>query len=224
MTQLFYKIKKNGYTQSLLLFFLILYTIINPLASTAILNGCYYGSLLLFVGLSVEKRAVYGVEWQTPLRKSAVFFVFWVLIGLVGALDVPHSWHDIYSHLFKYMALCFMLAVIGASPKKMTAFSMLFTASIVGCVLYYLIFVYVIDGHPFSHRSGNAHGFSNNLINIHALFAIFFCICNFITIRNKYGKIAFVFLMMPLLATVILTQTKWFHCHSFFKHCLLSFP
>lgn len=201
--------KRENYARNLIIFFLSVYVLINPLPHITTIQGiCFFGAVLLFIGME-EVRKGNVLRFNTPLLIPTILFVIWVMIGLLFAVDNQNSRHDIYSHLIKYVVLCIIFVSIFNTREKMQLLSWLIISSVVSFVLYSFFKFYIVAGHDLTAKFlGNSQGMTCNLISIPAFFAAFLILSNIITTDKIYLKFLFLLLLMPLVLASILTQAR----------------
>ncbi|MFA7347224.1 MAG: O-antigen ligase family protein [Desulfurivibrionaceae bacterium] len=201
--------KIKNYAANLIIFFLSVYVVINPLPHTTTIQGiCLYGAVLLFVAMnSVGKINIF--QFQTPLLVPTILFVVWVLAGLFFAVDKQNSAHDLYSHLFKYLILCILFVNIFNTRKKIEVLSWVIIFSVVSFVMYSFFTFYVVGGNDISVKFfGNSQGMTYNLLSIPVIFAVFLILCNSVTVTKVYSKILILLLLVPLVSASVLTQAR----------------
>ncbi|MGV1098497.1 O-antigen ligase family protein [Thiovibrio sp. JS02] len=188
---------------------LSLSVVVNPFShTTTIKEICFYGSLLAAIVLFAAGKRDFFAR-PTPLLIPVLLFAAWILLGLVWALDRQNTWHDIYSHLFRYIILSLLLVKFFSSRKSMVILSWLFSLSIAGFVIYALWNFYFVSEQGMLVRFlGNSQGMTYNLINIPIIISIFFVSCNAFTADDKYRRFLPLFLLIPLVAALVLTQAR----------------
>lgn len=190
-------------------FLLSLYVVVNPFShTTTIKEISFYGSLLTFGMLVIAGKRDF---WQnpTPLRIPVLLFVAWVLLGTVWALDRQNSWHDIYTHLLRYVVIYVMLVIFAYSRKNIVMLSWAFSLSIIMFVAYALFDYYFICENGILVRFfGNSQGMTYNLLSIPVIISIFFISCNIFLSAKKNTRFLLLFLLIPLVAALVLTQAR----------------
>lgn len=194
---------------NLIIFFLSVLTLFNPVAhTTTVREICFYIPLLLFILLLLTNRK--GMFFfRTPLFIPTVLFSAWAVFGLFFALDKSNSWHDIYSLLFRYSILAVLIVSFFWNEKKMRLLSWLITISLVSFVSYALIKFYFVTDFDFGVRFyGNSEGMTQNLINIPIIFSCFLIYCNLVDTNKLYLRLLYLLLYIPLISALILTQSR----------------
>lgn len=192
------------------IFLLSVYVVVNPFAhTTSIKEICFYGSLLAFVAAIVAGKRDFW-DNPTPLRTPTLMFVGWVLVGLIWAQDRQNTWHDIYSHLFRYIVLYFLLINFFSLRKNTALLSWFFSLSIVVFIIYALWNHFIVtDKGVFQRFMGNSEGMTYNLLSIPAIISIFFVSCNaFTTTEGQCRRFLPLFLLAPLITGLILTRAR----------------
>ena len=81
--------EKKKYAENLISLLLSVYIFVNPFPhTTTIQEICFYGSLLLFVGVNGVRGIKFSGE-NTPLFLPAILFVVWVVFGKLDAIVAP---------------------------------------------------------------------------------------------------------------------------------------
>lgn len=206
---IFQELKTENYAANLIMFFLSVYVVINPLPHTTTIQAiCFYGALLLFIGMNSVKR-INIFQFNTPLLVPTILFVIWVVAGLFFAVDKQNSMHDIYSHFFKYIILCIMFVNIFNNRKKIEILSWIIIFSVVFFILYSLYKFYVVTGLDISTKFFyNLQGMTYNLLSIPIFFAAFLVLCNCIIIKKVHSKLLVLLLLIPLVFASVLTQAR----------------
>ena len=202
------KIKRCA--SSSIIFLLSVYVLANPfLHTTTIKEGCFYGSVFFLIILfALGERDI--LSRKTPLRLPVLLFVSWVLIGMPTALDINNSWHDIYSHFFRYMIIYVLIVNFFDTQEKIEQLTVLIIFSIVVFVLWKLSSFYLVQGYSFSRRFfGNSAGMTYNLLSIPVMFAGYLAVSRGITtLQHGFLKICYFLAPIPLILAVIMTQAR----------------
>lgn len=201
--------EKKKYIESVILFILSVYILVNPLPHTTTIQGiCLYGSLLLFVGVNGVKEMKFS-KGNTPLFAPTILFFVWVVFGLFFAVDKQNSIHDIYSHFFKYIILCILFVNIFNTRKKIEILTLAIIFSVVSFVLYSFFKFYIVNGFDISTKFfGNSQGMTYNLLSIPVIFSAFLILCIGINVNKTYLKLLLFLLIIPLVLASVLTQAR----------------
>jgi len=206
---IFQAFKRENYAANLIVFFLSVYVLINPLPHTTTIQGiCLYASLLLFLGMRGSK-AVKVFHGKTPLFFPTILFVSWILLGVLFAVDRQNSMHDIYAHVFRYIILCILFVNVFFTRNRVRFLSGVILFSVVSFVIYSLVDFYVVRGNGIEERFfGNSHGMTYNLVSIPIIFSFFLVLCNLLIAKKKYFRPLYILLLVPLVSALVLTQAR----------------
>lgn len=132
--------------------FLVLVNIaLNPFPhTTTIREISYYSAVALLVAYFLRYR-----DWsafKTPFVLPVALFTGWALAGLLWALDLGASLHDIRTHLVKYIVLFLLLTIFFNSRAKVRLLFWTIIVSVVISGFHDMYFFYVVDKNSFLTR------------------------------------------------------------------------
>jgi len=132
--------------------FLVLINIaLNPFPhTTAIREVSYYLAVALLTFYFFRYR-----DWsalKTRLTLPVALFTVWAFVGLFWALDVSASFHDIRSHLLKYIVFFLLLTIFFNSRAKIRLLFWTIIISVVISGFYDMYFFYVVGKNSFLTR------------------------------------------------------------------------
>jgi O-antigen ligase len=174
--------------------------------TTSIKEICFYLSAALALVLMISKRGVF--TFRSPLLLPLLLFAAWSLLSAVFALDIRNSIHDFYSHLIRHMVFYFILINVFLSKRRLAALSwiMVLSAAVlsVGSIGYF----YILLGNSLSERLINFDQLPCNRSSLVAALAIVFSLYLAFTKIRWTRKGILVLCLIPLLALMLLTQTR----------------
>lgn len=201
--------KTTQYASWAILILLSVYVVVNPWShTTSIKEICFYGAILgCAVLFGAGKRDFF--QRSTPLWWPTILFIIWVGIGFFWSLDKENSWHDIYSHLLRYVVLAVLVSSFFDSREKMEMLVWLFASTIAIFLASALIDFYLIKNQGvFVRFFGNSQGMTYNLLSIPAIFSFLGILCIILTNSRKFIRLVMPLLFIPLVAGVILSQAR----------------
>ena len=189
--------------------------------TTAIKEICYYLSVLIVLVLIFFKKK--GFTFKTPLLLPVSLFVFWAFLSIFFAIDKENSIHDFYSHLLRYIILYYIVTNFFNSKKRLANLSWIIIISssifIVGGLFYY----YFILGETLSSRFGIFPQASVNITGVITVFAFVLTLNNLYNENNRYLKIVFVFILLTLFISLLLSRTRSSVIGLFLAVCIFLF-
>lgn len=132
--------------------FLVLVNIaLNPFThTTAIREISFYSAVALLLFYFYRYR-----DWRflkTPLTLPFALFTGWAVIELFWALDISKSFHDIRSHLLKYIVLFLLLTIFFNSRAKIRLLFWTIIISVLISGFYDMYTFYMVGGNSFFTR------------------------------------------------------------------------
>lgn len=175
--------------------------------TTAIQEICFYVPLALTFMLIAARRIAFNLD--TPLSVPFLLFACWAIIDLYFALDKRNSIHDIYAHLFKYLAFYFMVVNFFDSTRKLSLLIRTIIASSVVLSLGSIVYFYVFKGATISGQLGyNFPETSPNILSLMLLPAVILSL-NCTLQSGTWGrKILFMVAFFITMISLFLTQTR----------------
>lgn len=152
---------------------LILFLFLNPIPhTTAIKEICFYLSFILLIILLYFKKTDFFLH--TPLLQPFLLFVVWCIFGLIFALNKQNSFHDVYAHLIKYIAVYYLLVNFINTRKRFIYLIWSIIASATIFSIGEMTQFYFIMGKSISTKLGFEHltELPSNTIGIVTVFAI----------------------------------------------------
>lgn len=185
-----------------------IYIFLNPFSHvTSIKEVSFYLSIAIIAFLMLFKRIQF--TFRTPLLVSFGFFVFWAFLSSIFALDKDNSFHDLYSHLIKYIILYLILINFFNSQNRLVVLSWIIIISTSIFSIGGFIYDYIILGNVITMRFGlGIVQTPTNLIGIVILFAMILAVHIFTEENNNYRKFILSFCILTFLTVTLLTQTR----------------
>ncbi len=185
-----------------------IFLFLNPFSHvTSIKEISFYLSITIIVFLIFFRRI--QIVFRTPLLVPFVFFVFWAFLSSVFALDKDNSFHDLYSHLIKYIILYLILINFFSSQKRLAVLSWIIIISASFFSIGGLVYDYIILGNTITTRFGlSLVETPTNLIGIVILFAMILAVHTLTEENNNYRKFILLFCILIFLTVTLLTQTR----------------
>ena len=175
--------------------------------NSAIQEICFYLSIFLALILYLCKNR--ELSFQSPLTVPFILFLTWTVVGLATALNKQNTFHDIYAHLLKYLAIFYLVTNFFNNRKRFIILTwiLIISASIfsIGGIVYF----YIISGNDLSARIGLPEiGIGVNYVGFFTIVAILFSITHLTTAANLSIKFASTICMFVPLVATILTGTR----------------
>jgi len=189
--------------------FLILINIaLNPFPhTTSIREISYYSGVALLAFYFLRYR-----DWsafKTPLTLPVALFTAWAFVGLCWALDVGASFHDIRSHLLKYIVLFLLLTIFFNSRAKVRLLFWVIIVSVMISGFHDMYFFYVVDKNSFLTRMCIPnHQLPVGPLGFMALFASMLAVHLLRIGEFFWGKCASVLCLGGLLLILYVTQMR----------------
>jgi O-antigen ligase len=174
--------------------------------TTSIKEACFYLSASIALFLIVSRSGRFS--FKTPLLLPFCLFVLWAFVGIFFALDKENSMHDFYSHLLRYIILYFITINFFNSKRLFEALSWIMVVSATIFSIGAMVYFYVILGHNLSERLANFDQIPCNRISMLAAFGVLISLHLLFTKIQWVRRATLLFFMIPLLAAIILTQTR----------------
>lgn len=194
--------------ESLCFIFTGLLIFLNPIPHvTAFTNILSALVLLLFVHLFYKKTI--KPQWKTPFSIPFACYVAICIISTLFALDKTESLGDLFSHLFRYIALFFVIINFFNTKERFRCLVRLIIVSGIVFSTVSLFYFYVIQGHPLATRFGT--GFTDSAIcamGIITVLAFILSLGEINQTRNRTAKILLLTGLVPLLSASLLTQSR----------------
>ncbi|MEI6609313.1 MAG: O-antigen ligase family protein [Deltaproteobacteria bacterium] len=189
--------------------FLVLVNIaLNPFShSTAIREVSFYSAAALLIFYFFRYR-----DWsalKTRLTLPVVLFTVWTFVGLFWALDVSASFHDIRSHLLKYIVFFLLLTIFFNSRAKIRLLFWTIIISVVIAGFYDIYFFYVVGKNSFLTRMCIPyHQLPVGPLGFMALFGIALVVHLWRTGDGFWGKCALIVCFGGLFLILFVTQMR----------------
>lgn len=208
-----------NFLDSLVVLLMVMHVFFAPFPhTTTIKEICFYLScaIALFLFLTKRKGFFFYPSFLVPFG----LLLIWSLIGLLGALDVENSSHDIRAHFVKYIIFYYLLVNFFDSPKKIKVIVWSVIASATTLSIGYIVYFYFVEGYNFSIRLAlisylhyiYVFGFVLSLNNLFNEQRIKYLILNIICIISTFSAIILSQTRSAFLALIIASMIillKW---------------
>ncbi len=190
-------------------FLVLLKIFLNPFPQiTAIHELCFYLSVMILIFLLYRRETAFSLN--SPFTGPLFLFLAWCIWGLLFALNLGNSIHDIYAHLLKYLVLFFL--IINFLGNKQYLLVLIWTIIISTSIfsLWQLIPYYFIMGMPFSMKLklGMPGEISTNVMGVLTVFAFVMALYLLKTTKKIYQTIVLILCTALLMITTLATQTR----------------
>ena len=188
-----------------ILFLTGLRVFLNPFPGvSAVKEICFYAPLILFVFYCFRMRRV--INLKTPLMLPFSLFTVWALIGLFFALNKGNSFHDIYSHLIRYILIYLFISVFFDTREKFLGLVWIVILSTAFFALGGLIYFYILTGHPLTERF-TTPGFvpHREILYEFSLVLAMYCVT---WEKSAWRKTALALCIGALVSAILFTQTR----------------
>lgn len=189
--------------------FLVLLNIaLNPFPhTTSIREGSYYSAVALLVFYFLRYR-----DWRafkTPLTLPVALFTGWAFVGLLWAMDVSASLHDIRSHLLKYMVFFLLLTIFINSRAKIRLLFWVIIVSVVISGFHDMYFFYVVGKNSLLSRMCiENHQLPVGPLGFMALFAVMLAVYLLRVGEGFWGKCVLGLSLGGILLILFVTQMR----------------
>ena len=174
---------------------------------TAVQEICFYLSVFLVLTLAFCKKIEFS--FKAPLTLPLILFTLWTVASLPVALNKENSFHDIYAHLLKYMAIFYLVVNLYNNRKRFVILSWILIISAAILSIGGIIYFYYIQGRDLGGRLGLPEvGIGVNYIGFFTIMAIFFSLTNFFREVNLQFKVTSIACVFVSLVATILTGTR----------------
>jgi len=174
---------------------------------TAVQEICFYLSFFLVLTLALCKKIEFS--FKSPLTLPLILFTLWTIVSLPAALNKENSFHDIYAHLLKYIAIYYLITNLYNNKKRFVILSWILIVSVTLFSIGGIIYFYNIQGVGFGRRLGLPEvGIGVNYIGFFTITAIFFSLANLFRKVNLQFKVTSIACLSVSLAATILTGTR----------------
>ncbi len=175
---------------------------------TAIEEIAFYSSFSLFVILILTEKE--RINMNNPLTLPMGLFFAWSVVGLFFALNVRNSCHDIYAHLFKYLAIFYLLVNVYATKRR---FQQLTIIIIVSTFLYAATTIfnfYQLLGNPIHIKLGYRMPWEipSNVIGVLTVFASLLCLFSLLEKKPLVWNVIPAAALIILILTTLATQAR----------------
>jgi len=175
--------------------------------NSAIQEICFYLSISLVLILFLYKKR--ELSFQSPLTVPFILFLIWTVVGLAAALNKQNTFHDIYAHLLKYLAIFYLVTNFFSSRKHFVILTWILIISTSIFSIVGIVYFYIISGNDLSIRIGLPEiGIGVNYLGFFTIPAILFSITHLTTAAQLSLKFASIICMFASLITTILTGTR----------------
>lgn len=148
-------------------------------------------------------------QWKTPFSVPLACYAAIGIISTLFALDRTESLGDLFSHLFRYIALFFVIIRFFNTKQRYGYLVRLIIASGIIFSTVSLFYFYLVQGHPLVTRFGT--GFSDSAIctmGIITVLAFILSLGEINQTRNPRVKALLLAGLAPLLSATLLTQSR----------------
>jgi len=128
------------------------YVFLNPLSMAALMELCYYLSILALMILLVFRKTIFTL--RSPLTVALALFSLWAVLGLFTTLDFSNTIHDLRGYLLEYLIVLYLLINFYNSRNRLEMLSIIIIASTTIFSIGGIILYYFIEGHSFNERFG----------------------------------------------------------------------
>ncbi|HIJ77963.1 MAG: hypothetical protein OEY01_01480 [Desulfobulbaceae bacterium] len=189
-------------------FFLSVFTFINPFPHLSTIREIgYYGACLFFGIILIREKDFSALK--TPLLVPVALFTFWAFVGLFFALDVETSVHDFRSHLLEYILLFVLYVSFFKDPKMVRLVAWLLVISVSIASVHELYLWYVKMGNPWYKRiTIPNHQSPTGPVGFMALYAILMSLYLFLFEKKVLLRCILLGCMLVLFITVFAVQTR----------------
>jgi len=184
-----------------------IYVFVTPLPVTSINLICFYLSCAILLTLLIFRKTDFTL--RSPLTPPFLLFALWAVFGLLFALDLQNSLHDLRGHLLEYLIIYYLLINFYTSKKGLEILSLiLITGATVFCIGACVSF-YIIDGHAISERLGSSFKDMNtDYIGFITIFAMILAIRGMHLYKEgRWKALLFACALINVIIT-ILTQSR----------------
>ena len=167
---------------------------------------CFYLALLLVIGLTLfYKNRVFSFD--SPLLLPFLLFISWACLGLISALNRENSVHDIFLHLFKYLAIYYMVLNFFNSRRLFLVLSWVFVTSASIFSFGALIYFYLILGNPPA-TLFRIHNYIYGYFHFWTVFASLLAVQLLFEDYRWRRRLFLLFSLCAMVLIVILSQTR----------------
>jgi len=171
---------------------------------TALEEIAFYSAVVITVFLVLLRKMDFS--FKNPLTIPFVAFAAWALLGILFAVNPGNSLHDFYAHLLKYLAFYYIVVNVFNTEKRFQLLSWIIALS-AGIFAYGgIIYVYGIQGYPFSERFVNPF-----YLPYREFVYVFAALLTLNLILGKTGVFQKIILLLCLAGTIgatLLTQNR----------------
>ncbi len=128
------------------------YVFLNPLSMAALMELCYYLSILALMILLVFRKTNFTL--RSPLTAALALFSLWAVLGLFTTLDFSNTLHDLRGYLLEYLIVLYLLINFYNSRNRLEMLSIIIIVSTTIFSIGGIILYYFIEGHSFNERFG----------------------------------------------------------------------
>lgn len=174
---------------------------------TAIKEILFYTALIFVVVLFFLKQKKFC--FKSPFLPAIGMFAIWSIVSVIFAIDKPASIHDIYSHFIKYLIFYYVIVNFFNTKRYFIYIIITIIASEFIFSTGLLIHYYGILDNSIASRL--AHSYSAvavDIIPFGIIFGILLAIWYFRVNHNISNKLFLAAIIIILLATTILTQSR----------------
>jgi len=188
--------------------FIGLYIFMTPMPFSSLTEIFYYLSLGTLIFLLAMKQMSFTL--RSPLTLPFVLFFFWAVFGLLFALDVQNSLHDLRGHLLEYLVVFYLLSNAFNTPKGLNRLAWTVIASATIFSAGALIQYYFIDGYPLSSRLGyyTFQEMHTDYIGFNTIFGICLALYFFFKKNDVPHRILILICLVVMMIATFLTQSR----------------
>ncbi len=171
---------------------------------TALEEIAFYSAVTIAVFLVLLRKMEFS--FMSPLTFPFVAFAAWALLGVLFAVNQENSLHDFYAHLLKYLAFYYIVVNVFNTEKRLQLLSWIIVLSAGIFSFGGIVYVYGIQGYPFSERFVNPTYFPYR-----EFVYVFATLLTFNIIFEKTSLVQRIILLICLAGTIgatLLTQNR----------------
>lgn len=175
---------------------------------TAVEEIAFYSSFALFLILTAKKQI--RPSLNNPFTIPLAMFLAWAVFGLVTALDVRNSSHDIYAHLCKYLVIFYLLVNVFPTELHLRLLSAIIIASTSIYAAVTMFDFYLLLGNPLAMKLGYRMPWEipTNVIGVLTVYSALLCLFSLLENNPPAGKIIFAAALVLLTFATLATQTR----------------
>ena len=184
-----------------------IYIFANPLPLASLNEICYYLSSAALITLLIFRKTDFTL--LTPMTLPFALFSLWAVFGLLFALDLKNSIHDLRGLLLEFLIVFYLLVNFFPSKKHLEILSLLLIAGATVFSVGGWIQCYIIEGYPLTKRMGfSFKEMHTGFIGYITIFAAVLAVRHFHLSKSAVYKTLFGVCFLVNVAITILTQTR----------------